>query len=155
MAIRRDLPDSGSLFEMWRNSRVRPVLHVLAFGTLATRCGRGPDVRCTMQVMRERTWLRAQSCTEDWLPNFVAVLCGHSRLPLLFKRIRGTMEEEPSKSRPLCCRRSSKCQQDSCVVVTRFPDVIRIGDTKAEGETIEVSLDSWRSFLRGLSQLAG
>lgn len=62
--------------------------------------------------------------------------------------------EAIGRPQPLWCRRSSKCQQDNCVEVTRYPDAVRIGDTKAEDDAVlEVSPHAWRSFLGGLQGL--
>jgi hypothetical protein len=52
--------------------------------------------------------------------------------------------------RPLWTRRSSRCKEDNCVVVARYPSVVHVGDTKATGDILEISPRSWQAFLTGL-----
>lgn len=55
-----------------------------------------------------------------------------------------------SIQRPLWTRRSSRCKEDNCVVVTRYPGAVHVGDTKAMEDSLEISPRSWQAFLAGL-----
>ncbi|MEU7617243.1 DUF397 domain-containing protein [Micromonospora rifamycinica] len=51
---------------------------------------------------------------------------------------------------PLWTRRSSRCRQDHCVIVTARVDAVDLSDSKADGDVITVSPGAWAAFVRGL-----
>ncbi|MFI7437828.1 DUF397 domain-containing protein [Micromonospora haikouensis] len=51
---------------------------------------------------------------------------------------------------PSWTRRSSRCRQDNCVIVTARADAVDLSDGKAEGDVITVSLGAWAAFVGGL-----
>ncbi|MEU5565473.1 DUF397 domain-containing protein [Micromonospora musae] len=58
--------------------------------------------------------------------------------------------EETRNNSPLWTRRSSRCQNDHCVDVSRYATKIEVCNSTAPGTTVSFTEDSWRTFLRAL-----
>ncbi|MEV6812587.1 DUF397 domain-containing protein [Micromonospora sp. NPDC051296] len=54
---------------------------------------------------------------------------------------------------PLWTRRSSRCQQDHCVDVSRYPNTVEVCNSTDPGAALSFTDDSWRTFLRTLNSL--
>ncbi|MEU5553385.1 DUF397 domain-containing protein [Micromonospora sp. NPDC047793] len=58
--------------------------------------------------------------------------------------------EESRNNCPIWTRRSSRCQNDHCVDVSRYPASVEVCNSANPDTTLSFTDDSWRSFLRAL-----
>ncbi|RAO00788.1 DUF397 domain-containing protein [Micromonospora noduli] len=58
--------------------------------------------------------------------------------------------EEDRNSHPIWTRRSSRCQNDHCVDVSRYPTTVEVCNSAATHTLLSFSNDSWRNFLHAL-----
>ncbi|RNH99697.1 DUF397 domain-containing protein [Micromonospora aurantiaca] len=58
--------------------------------------------------------------------------------------------EEARNAHLVWTRRSSRCQNDHCVDVSRYPTKVEVCNSAARDTTLSFTDDSWRTFLQAL-----